>query len=169
MTRQKISSIYKVYKLILLIVFLFSLFTVTIKPNKVHAQADIDACIAAGNTPAECAQQAAPAGVFDPFEGPTEETFDFLNPLNLGTRAALLSTPGGILTQVLIFAFPLGGLILFIMLVWGGFEILLGGANKKYVDSGKQRITAAFVGFFLLFSSYWITQIVEVIFGVAIL
>ncbi len=55
------------------------------------------------------------------------------------------------------------------MIVWGGFEILTGAATKKSVDAGKQRITAALLGFLLLFATYWIGQLLEVVFGIVIL
>ncbi len=113
-------------------------------------------------------------------EGVSNATFDILNPLQIGGGeninveaasdfATDLSTPGGIVTRLLEFAFPLAGLLLFLMLVWGGFEILAGSATKKSVDAGKQRITAAILGFLLLFATYWIGQLLEVVFGVVIL
>ncbi|NCN24376.1 MAG: hypothetical protein GW945_02745 [Candidatus Pacebacteria bacterium] len=55
------------------------------------------------------------------------------------------------------------------MLSWAGFEMLAGASSEKSLDAGKQRATAAIVGFLLLFVSYWIMQIVEVIFGITIL
>ncbi|MDA1079986.1 MAG: hypothetical protein O2840_04850 [bacterium] len=106
-----------------------------------------------------------------PIQGPTLETFNALNPLITegSAQAKRLSTPGGIVTRFLQFAFPIAGLILFAMLSWAGFEILAGASNQKSLDAGKQRATAAFVGFLLLFASYWLMQIVEVIFGISIL
>lgn len=103
-----------------------------------------------------------------PIEG--NYTLDEFNPLHIAQSplADELSTPRGILSQVLAYAFPLAGLILFVMLVWGGFEILSGATTKKSLDAGKQRITSAIVGFLLLFSSYWIMRVVEIIFGVNI-
>lgn len=101
----------------------------------------------------------------DIFQGPKSADFKELNPLR-GNPS--LSSPGGILSRVLIFAFPLAGLILFTMLVWGGFEMLV-GATGKGIDAGKQRVTNAVIGFFALFISYWVFQIVEVIFGLQIL
>lgn len=105
--------------------------------------------------------------------GPSNATFDAVNPLKITqTNPALVqqfSTPGGIVSRILLFSFPIAGLILFVMSVWGGFEILAGAHNKKSMDAGRQRVTAAIVGFLLLFSSYWIAQIVEYIFGLSIL
>jgi hypothetical protein len=116
---------------------------------------------------------------FTPYEAPSNSFFDMLNPLKhaggddifedeASAYADQLSTPGGIVSRLLAFAFPLAGLILFVMLVWGGFEILIQAPSKKGIDAGKQRVTAAIIGFILLFSSYWIWQIVEVVFGIVI-
>jgi hypothetical protein len=102
-------------------------------------------------------------------------TFDDLNPLNPaiggGTAANQkeLSTPGSIIGRAYQYIFPIAGLILFVMIVWGGFEMLSGAASAKAKDAGKQRVTAAIGGFLLLFSTYWIVQIVEAVFGVTIL
>lgn len=100
------------------------------------------------------------------------ETFDALNPLKQFSTGVEddLTTPGGILTRVLRFAFPLAGLILFVMLIWAGFEIVSGAASgTKSIDAGKQRATAAVVGFILLFISYFGAQLLEVVFGIQIL
>lgn len=105
--------------------------------------------------------------------------FDNLDPLriardkNINTvttdKPAYFNTPGGILSRVLDFAFPLAGIILFVMIIWGGFEILSGATTPKAKDAGKQRVTNAVIGFILLFSAYWIAQLVEVIFGIQFL
>ncbi|NCN03735.1 MAG: hypothetical protein GW942_01515 [Candidatus Pacebacteria bacterium] len=103
----------------------------------------------------------------------TDADFDALNPLKPGPNRAggdqKLSTPGGIITKLLQFAFPIAGMILFVMLVWGGFEMLSGASTSKSMEAGKNRITSAIIGFFLLFSSFWIIQLLEVIFGISIL
>ena len=113
-----------------------------------------------------------PTPLFDPDVGVTTEVFDAVNPLGELTGSPYFDdfkTPGGIMTRVLQFAFPIAGLILFVMIVWGGFEILSGAADKKSMDAGRQRVTAAIIGFLLLFSSYWIAQVIEYIFGISIL
>ena len=102
----------------------------------------------------------------------TNAQLDQLNPLIQNgdpALAAMLSTPAGVVNRVVVFAFPIAGLILFVMIVWGGFEMLSGATTKKSIDTGKQRITAAFIGFLLLFLAYWIVVIIEAVFGVKIL
>lgn len=119
----------------------------------------------------ECPEGSSPSSVgTSGYQGPTTEFFNALNPLYThgNEESATLTTPGAVVSRVLRYALPIAGMILFFMLLWGGFEILVGSAGKKSLDAGKQRITAAFVGFILLFVSYWIMQILEIIFGISI-
>jgi len=110
-----------------------------------------------------------PASPDPPAGGST--TFDAFNPLLIegSPYAAEFQTPAGILNRLLgSFLFPIAGMILFVMLIWGGFETLLGATGSKK-DAGKQRATTAVLGFILLFASYWIAQLVQAIFGVRFL
>lgn len=100
----------------------------------------------------------------------TEETLNKLNPINIGSSSADLSTPGGIISRALkFFVFPIAGLILFIVLILGGFQMLVGANNSKSLEEGKQRIASAIIGFIILFAAYWIMQLLEIIFGIRIL
>lgn len=100
----------------------------------------------------------------------TSETLNSLNPIKIGSGSADLSTPGKIISRALkFFIFPIAGIILFIVLILGGFQMLAGANNSKSLEEGKQRITTAIIGFILLFAAYWIAQLLEIIFGIRIL
>ena len=100
----------------------------------------------------------------------TSDTLDNLNPFKIGNGSVDLSTPGKIISRALkFFVFPIAGVILFIILILGGFQMLAGASNSKSLEEGKQRITAAIIGFILLFAAYWIAQLLEIIFGIRIL
>jgi hypothetical protein len=101
----------------------------------------------------------------------TSDVLDSFDPLQVAgsPHATTLSTPGGIITRLLEFIFPIAGLALFVMIVAGGLQILAGASNSKSMQEGQKRVTMAIVGFLILFASYWIAQILEVVFGVAIL
>jgi hypothetical protein len=114
-------------------------------------------------------------------DGVTQETLDSLNPLEIVRGSPEgetirygdgpsqdLNTPAGILNRVIIFAFPIAIAILFVMLIWAGFEMFSGSANKSSLESGKKRATMAIGGFLLLFVSYWLIQLIEAIFGIKI-
>lgn len=95
---------------------------------------------------------------------------DDLNPLSTGDSTEDLSTPGGIISKALSsFIFPIAGIILFVVLLLGGFQMLTGATNSKSLEEGKQRITSAIIGFIILFAAYWIAQLLELIFGIRIL
>lgn len=78
-------------------------------------------------------------------------------------------TIGDILSKLIPYLYVFGGLVLFIMIVWGGFEMLTGAADTKAQEAGQQRITAAAIGFVLLFISYWLVQVLQVIFKFRVL
>jgi uncharacterized membrane protein len=78
-------------------------------------------------------------------------------------------TLGAIIGNFLPYLLTIAGIILFGMLVFGGFTMLAGAADKESQEGGKKMITSALVGFFIIFLAYWIAQILQVIFKVNIL
>jgi hypothetical protein len=57
------------------------------------------------------------------------------------------------------------------LLIFGGISIMIGAGSGKKDDiaKGQKAVTAAIVGFFIIFTAYWIIKIVEIIFGFNIL
>ena len=68
-------------------------------------------------------------------------------------------------------AVAIAGFILFIFFVIGGISIITGAGqnNPEKVANGKQTLTAVVVGFIIVFISYWIITIVEMVFDLEIL
>ena len=87
---------------------------------------------------------------------------DDVNPLNSGND---FNTIGDIISQLLIYIYPLAGILLLVMLILGGFEFLTSAGNEEKVKKGQGRITSAVIGFAILFAAYWIMQIIQVILG----
>ena len=73
--------------------------------------------------------------------------------------------PGDVVSKLLPLLYSVAGLILLVMLLWGGFDLLFSGGDQAKMTSAKNRITAAIVGFILIFVAYWLTQLVVFIFG----
>lgn len=130
-------------------------------------------CPTTPSTPEGGDEEDAPeeADDFNIFKGPNSENFEQLNPLEILNSPVVnrFTSPAGIVNRVLLFLFPLAGLALFVMLVWGGFDILSNAHNSSGLKAGRERITTALIGFFLLFASFWIIQIVQWVFGLSIL
>lgn len=60
---------------------------------------------------------------------------------------------------------PAVGIVLFVYLLLGGYEIMTSAGNPKGLASGKGKITNALVGFVIIFIAYWLVQIISVAFG----
>jgi len=76
---------------------------------------------------------------------------------------------GNIISDVLPNALVFSAFILFLYLIFGGFIIITASGNAKKADEGKQAVTNAIIGFIVIFTSYWIIQIIEIITGIPIL
>ena len=72
---------------------------------------------------------------------------------------------GTIISAILPYLFPLAGLLLFLYLVFAGFQFLTSGGDPKKVEQAKQRLTNGIIGFLIVFISYWLVQIIARILG----
>lgn len=91
----------------------------------------------------------------DPFTIDDPENFRFDNPADVISRAF----------QYII---PIAGLILFFMIIASGFQLLASGGNPESIQKGQKRLTYSIVGFLIIFASYWIGELIEVILGIEI-
>jgi hypothetical protein len=78
------------------------------------------------------------------------------------------SNLGAIISAILPYLFVIAGLLLLFYLIAGGFQMMISANDEKGLASAKGKITNALVGFLLLFISYWLVQIIEVILGIKI-
>lgn len=85
---------------------------------------------------------------------------------NAATEYTTFST---LISNILPNIYIAAGLIILFMIMGGGFSIIANAGNSEKQQSGKKVITTAIIGLIVLFSSYWIIQIIEVLTGVPIL
>ena len=76
---------------------------------------------------------------------------------------------GELVTELLPYILWVAGLGLLLYLVLGGFEILTSEGNPEKMAQGRAKITQAIAGFLIIFSAYWLTQILELVFGIQII
>jgi Zn-dependent protease with chaperone function len=93
---------------------------------------------------------------------------DFLIQPGKGIRE--IGTLGDIISVLLQNIYVLAGLVLFILLIVGGVIFIMGagGDNPDQAKKGKQAITAALLGFIVIFCAYWIIRIIEILTGISI-
>lgn len=76
-------------------------------------------------------------------------------------------TPAFLVNLIVRNLFVVAGIILLVIGLYAGFQYITGG--RKGMDNAKQMLTAAAVGFILMFSAYWIVQIIKIVTGTEIL
>lgn len=76
---------------------------------------------------------------------------------------------GGIVSELLPYVYVLAGLGLLLMLIMGGIGLMTAAGNPKKIETARGRITGGLIGFLLVFISYFVVQLVEVMLGVSIL
>lgn len=76
-----------------------------------------------------------------------------------------IDTVADLINQLTKFVYPLAGLLLFIYLIWGGYDYLLSGGNPEKIKAGQGKLTAAVVGFALLFIAYLLVKIIAQVFN----
>lgn len=73
---------------------------------------------------------------------------------------------GGLVSRVVnTFLIPLAGVILFIVLLWGGYSFIVSRGDPEKIKSAKAKITTGLIGFLLLVISYLIVRLLSRIFG----
>ena len=75
---------------------------------------------------------------------------------------------GEFITAILPNVLMASGVLLFFLLIGGGFAIMTGGDNPQQKAQGSKAITSAVIGFILVFAAFWIIQIIQFITGVPI-
>ncbi len=94
-----------------------------------------------------------------------------LNPDLAITNAPQFASPGALISILLKNVYVIAGVLLFVLLIFGGFSIIssAGGGDAKKTAQGQKAITSALIGFLIIFASYWIIQIIQYITGLEIL
>jgi hypothetical protein len=83
--------------------------------------------------------------------------------------AATFETPGVLISLIIKNLYVIAGIILFFFIIMGGLGIILNAGNPEKQGQGSKTIGSAIGGFFILFASYWIIRIIEVLTGLKIL
>lgn len=93
-------------------------------------------------------------------EGKSFEIPDLIAP-KFGANATI----GAVLSELLKYVYPVAGLILFAMLIAGGFGLLTAAGNPEGLKKAQGQITSALIGFVIIFVSYWLIQLLQAVFG----
>jgi len=76
---------------------------------------------------------------------------------------------GDIISALLPYILVIAGLVLFFMLIAGGFGLMTAAGSPDKTKAAQGKITSAIIGFVIIFISYWLAKILEIILGINIL
>lgn len=88
------------------------------------------------------------------------------SPISVSGPLVGINTIGDLINVLTSFLYPFASLILFFVLILGGYDILLSRGDPEKVKSGKLKITAGIVGYILLGLAYLISRLLGYVFGV---
>lgn len=93
--------------------------------------------------------------------------------VNIGEQfqpATKFGTVGQLISTLLPNIYILAGIVFFFLLIFGGFSLIMGagGGDPQKTGQGKKAVTAAVIGFLIIFLSYWLVQLIEVLTGINI-
>ena len=88
---------------------------------------------------------------------------------DINNPAGGYSTIGGFISSVLPNVYIAAGLILLLLLIFGGLMTILNAGNPEAQEKSKNAVTAAVLGFVIIFASFWIIQIIQVLTCISIL
>lgn len=80
-----------------------------------------------------------------------------------------INTYGDLVNVIVRNAFVFAGIISFLLLIFGSFQVIVAAGDTKKMETGRNAITGAIVGLLLVVGSFWIVQIIEVVTGTKIL
>jgi hypothetical protein len=81
---------------------------------------------------------------------------------------ATIADLGGLFDRVVSYALGFAGIVLFILLIVGGFKYITSGGDPKAVEGAKKTLTSAIIGLVLILVSYLILVLISNITGVDI-
>ncbi len=90
--------------------------------------------------------------------------------LNIGNQTIKgplegINSLGDLVNRIMTFIIPFAGIILFFVLLWGGYDLMMSQGVPEKIKAGQGKITAGIIGFILLISSYLLVKLISVIFG----
>jgi Co/Zn/Cd efflux system component len=63
---------------------------------------------------------------------------------------------------ILTYSIGIGGVVAFLLIVFGGFQIILSAGNPEKIKAGKEMITSAIAGLLLIIFSVFILRLIGV-------
>lgn len=95
----------------------------------------------------------------------------FAQTLNIGIGTTItgplkgINTLADVMNKLLSFLIPFGAIILFFVMVWGGYDYTIARGDPEKVKTARAKFTTGIIGFILLIISYSAVKVISSVFG----
>ncbi len=76
---------------------------------------------------------------------------------------------GSVVGAAMPYVYVIAGLSMLVVLIWGGITLMTSSGDPAKSKDGYGKITAAIVGFIIIFIAYFVAQIAQIVLGVKFL
>jgi len=73
---------------------------------------------------------------------------------------------GTLISKIIPLIFTTSGIILLFFIIMSGFQLIFSAGDPKAAQAAKSKLTSALIGFLIIFTSYWIVQIIANVFHI---
>ena len=73
------------------------------------------------------------------------------------------ATIGDIINALIPYIFVSAGLIMFLFLIYSGYQWMISRGDPKGIAQAQQNFTYAIIGFLVIFSAYWATRLLGMV------
>jgi len=82
---------------------------------------------------------------------------------SLETAATSGKSIGDLISKILEIFIPIAGFILLFYLIWASYQYMTSGGDPKGMQTARNNITYALIGFILIISAYYVAQLFGVV------
>ena len=75
------------------------------------------------------------------------------------------TTIGSVITAAIPYIFFFAGVALLLYIIMGGYTLMTSRGDQKAIAAGKERITHGLIGFIIVFTAFWVVQLVGNLLG----
>jgi len=86
----------------------------------------------------------------------------------VGPEVTPFANLGQLMASGIQIALLAAGLLVLVMVIWGGIQYVTSGGDKELAQAAQKRITAALVGLLIIVAAYAIAVILEKVLGIRI-
>lgn len=83
------------------------------------------------------------------------------------TVGEVYSTPAVLINVIVTNIFVIAGVILFLLMIYSGYLFIT--KESKGIEEARSTLTTAIIGLVVMFSAFWVVQIVQIMTGISIL